>query len=101
MVACREAEVHELVGAERLRLSWLTHRAWRTGNLWARRSIALSPQPFAARVRLVVRAAATAGVSAVAVVVAWRARDRARWLLRGVSALGQVSGVLGRTVTGY
>jgi succinoglycan biosynthesis protein ExoM len=101
LVMCREAEVREHIPPERMRPRWLIHRALRTGNLYARRSVALADHQRAQRLRLGIKAFAMLALCAVRTVVAVAPATRARWGLRGVSCLGQIIGVLDVRIRGY
>jgi succinoglycan biosynthesis protein ExoM len=101
LVMCREAEAREHVPADRLRLGWLVRRAYRTGGLYAARTVALSDRPARARARLYARAGAVALLSAGRAAASRRATGRADHALRAVSGLGQLAGLAGRRVAGY
>jgi len=101
LIFLREAWAQEHVPAERLRLTWLIRRAYRTGNLFARRQVDLSPRSRRTAMALAARATAVLVVSVTRAALAVHSSSRAAWGLRAVSAFGQLGGLARRPPQGY
>ena len=101
LVFVQEAWVREHVPAERLRLGWLIRRAYRTGNMYAKRQVELAAWPRRAALTLAVRASAVLLLSAARTILSLHSSPRAAWGLRAVSAFGQLSGLAGTPIQGY
>lgn len=103
LVFCAEARAFETIPAERLRVVWVVRRAFRTGNLDARRRIELAAgrSRISARTEILARASAVLVCSAIGTVVAPNSTRRFANGLRACSAIGQLLSLGGLRVRGY
>lgn len=101
LVFCAEAVATEYLPPERLRLRWVVRRAFRTGNMYARRQVELAAHPRAATANLALRASAVVVLSATRALCSRYAVGRVANGLRAVSGFGQLTGLLRVPVRGY